>query len=191
MVSLDGANFFYAQQKMDWWIDPKRFLAWIEEQYGQIVDAYYYLGVPRQNKDKHQRYVKALQRMGFRVRTKPIKIYDKGDPEKHKAKANLDTSIVLDIMNGIDNFDLLVLISGDGDFEELLKTVETRGKRFVVISTHSFVAQEILLLAGQHYVDFNTIREEIEKDQSMRTRSVESEIEPEQEEELAATPQED
>jgi uncharacterized LabA/DUF88 family protein len=46
--------------------------------------------------------------------TKPIKtIYD-SSTGKFIQKANLDIEIVLDMFNTIDNYDVAVLVSGDG-----------------------------------------------------------------------------
>jgi uncharacterized LabA/DUF88 family protein len=79
-------------------------------------------------------------------------------------KANLDIEIVLDMFNTIDHYDMAVLVSGDGDFERPLQLLRARGKRFLVLSTHGFVARELREVAGMHYVDFEDIRERVERD---------------------------
>ncbi|MFY7786636.1 MAG: NYN domain-containing protein [Thermoflexibacteraceae bacterium] len=101
--------------------------------------------------------------MGYALVTKPIKtIYD-SKTGKNKEKANLDIEIVLDIFNTIDNYDMAVLISGDGDFERPLQLLKARGKKFLVLSTQGFIANEIINVSGRHYVDFRDIKSEVEK----------------------------
>jgi uncharacterized LabA/DUF88 family protein len=79
-------------------------------------------------------------------------------------KANLDIEIVLDMFNTIDHYDLAMLVSGDGDFERPLQLLRARGKRFLVLSTLGFVARELREVAGMHYIDFEDIREHVERE---------------------------
>lgn len=79
-------------------------------------------------------------------------------------KANLDIEIVLDIFNTIDLYDMAILVSGDGDFERPLQLLRVRGKRFLVLSTQGFVARELREVAGMHYIDFQDIRESVERE---------------------------
>lgn len=44
-VFIDGANFFFMQRDgLKWFADPKKMLEYIENQYGEIADAFYYIG---------------------------------------------------------------------------------------------------------------------------------------------------
>jgi uncharacterized LabA/DUF88 family protein len=161
-VFLDGSNFFYLQKDcLRWWIDPKKLLAWISGR-GELVDATYYVSVDGTNEGQNN-YIRALAHMGFRVEAKPIKKFVAEDGTE-RYKANLDTEIVMDIFNTINNYDEAVLISGDGDFARALQLLRGRGKQFLVLSTKGFVAQEIRSVAGMHYRDFSDMRELLEKD---------------------------
>jgi uncharacterized LabA/DUF88 family protein len=79
-------------------------------------------------------------------------------------KANLDIEMVLDMFNTIDHYDLATLVSGDGDFERPLQLLRARGKRFIVLSTQGFIARELREVAGMHFIDFQDIRERVERD---------------------------
>lgn len=163
-VFLDGANFFFMQRDgLGWFADPKRLLAYIRTNFGDIVDAFYYIGQDAPPDARQQSYLDALPQMGYSLVTKPIKnIYDSRTGAV-KRKANLDIEIVLDMFNTIDQYDRAVLISGDGDFERPLQQLRARGKSFHVFSTTNFVAREIRATAGRHYTDLSTIRCQIEK----------------------------
>jgi uncharacterized LabA/DUF88 family protein len=161
-VFVDGANFFYMQKDgMRWWIDPKRLLHWIRQK-GDLVDAFYYVGVDGQSEPQQEGFLKALTYMGYCLVTKDLKTIVLQDGTERK-KANLDVEIVLDMFNTIEHYDLAVLVSGDADFERPLELLRARGKKFLVLSTQGFVAREIRAVAGMHFVDFQDIREQVEK----------------------------
>lgn len=162
-VFVDGANYFYMQKKLGWFVDAKKLLDYCAKSFGEISDAYYYIGKDAPPEAKQEKYLRALTYMGYSLVTKPIKtIYDQETGESRQ-KANLDIEIVLDMFNTIDNYDMAVLVSGDGDFERPLQLLKARGKKFKVIATSGFVAREILDVCGMHYIDFNGIKDDVEK----------------------------
>lgn len=161
-VFVDGANFFYMQKdRLHWWVDPKKLLEWIRTK-GELVDAYYYVGVDSRSEPQQDNFLKALTYMGYSLVAKELKTISLEDGTERK-KANLDIEIVLDMFNTIDGYDLAVLVSGDADFERPLALLRARGKKFLVLSTQGFVAREIRAIAGMHFTDFQDIRAEVEK----------------------------
>ena len=162
-VFVDGANFFFLQRDgLGWFADPRKILTYLAR-YGEVVDAYYYIGQQTQSDPRQQGYLDALPSMGYTVVTKPIKnIYD-AQSGGYRRKANLDIEIVVDMFNTIDQYDMAILISGDGDFERALQLLRYRGKRVMVFSTEGYIAREIRNVVGGHYVDLATLRGDIEK----------------------------
>ena len=160
---VDGANFFYMQKNdLNWFVDTKKLLKYCER-FGEVVDAYYYVGKDSPSEAGQHAFLSALTYMGYSLVTKPIKtIYDPVTGETRQ-KANLDIEIVLDMFNTIDNYDIAVLVSGDGDFDRALRLLRARGKRFKVIASPHFVASELRDVAGMHLIDMESIRPEIEK----------------------------
>ncbi|MBR5677125.1 MAG: NYN domain-containing protein [Paludibacteraceae bacterium] len=163
-VFVDGANFFFMQRDgLKWFADPKKMLECIENRYGEIADAFYYIGKDAPPDARQQAFLSALPEMGFSVVTKQIKtIYDSKTGTIRK-KANLDIEIVLDMFNTIESYDLAVLVSGDGDFDRALQLLKARGKRTVVISTENFIATELRATAGRHYIDLASMEAQIRK----------------------------
>ncbi len=172
-IFLDGANFFYMQRDgLEWFADPKKLLEYIEKKYGEIEEAYYYIGqdAPPQAKDKA--FLDMLPKMGYSVVSKPIKsIADHVTGDVVKKKANLDIEIVIDMFSTIDRYDTAVLISGDGDFERALDLLKSRGKKVIVIATDKFVAKELIAFAGRNYVRLDDIRAEIERKQKSTSQT--------------------
>ena len=165
-IFVDGANIFYMQKDaLNWWIDLHKLLRWIESKTGgEIVDAFYYVGEEQPPDPRQQSFLGALTRMGYSVITKELKSIVQSNGTVIR-KANLDIEIVLDMFNTIENYDMAVLVSGDGDFQRPLKLLRARGKRVLVLSTEGFIARELREVAGMHFVDFEEIRVEVQKEQ--------------------------
>ncbi|MFZ7128577.1 MAG: NYN domain-containing protein [Desulfobacterales bacterium] len=161
-VFVDGSNYFFMQKDgLKWWIDAEKLLDYLARD-GEIVDATYYVGVGAPQEAYQQAFLNRLMDIGYALETKEIKeIFDDVSGEIKK-KANLDIEIVLDMFNTIDNYDMAVLVSGDGDFERPLRMLRARGKKFKVVSTKGFIAYELKKVAGMHYVDVNELRSELE-----------------------------
>ena len=156
-VFIDGSNFFYMQTKdLGQLLDPKKLLDFVQ-QFGELTDAYYYTGEDDIPDAKQQGYLDALSHMGYSLVTKRIKTIFDPQTGNTKRKANLDIEIVLDMFNTIDNYDMAILVSGDGDFERALQLLKSRGKQFKILATDNFVASEIRRVAGMHYINLSDI----------------------------------
>lgn len=178
-VFVDGSNFFYMQKDdLGWFADPKKLLEYIENKFGSIEDAYYYVGQDTPPEAKQKAFLDKLPDMGYALVSKQIKTIT-GDDGKIKKKANLDIEIVLDMFNTIDNYDFAVLVSGDGDFERALSLLKSRGKKFAVIATDKYMAIELRAVVGRHYIRFDDIKDFVIKE---RAEDKKAELEQEKEE---------
>ena len=100
--------------------------------------------------------------MGYTVRTKILKEYYDDVSGRYSQKANLDIEIVVDMFNTVDQYDEVVLFSGDGDFERAIELLRSKNTHITVVSTEGMIARE-LRNATDQYVDLNDIRDQIEK----------------------------
>lgn len=75
---------------------------------------------------RQQDFFDMLRRKGFEVRTRPLIRRADGS-----AKGNWDTGIVVDAIHLADqkDLDIVLVVSGDGDFIELMKFLKTKGIR--------------------------------------------------------------
>nr|WP_106633836.1 NYN domain-containing protein [Alistipes sp. Marseille-P5061] len=168
-VFVDGANLFYMQRDdLRWFVDPCKLLAYIESNYGNIADAFYYIGQGIPPEVKQELFLKALPRMGYSLVTKPIKTIFDAKTKTQKQKANLDIEIVLDMFNTIDNYDLAVLVSGDGDFTRALDLLKARGKKVIVIASSKFMASELQKMVGRHWVHLEDLKSSVKKDEEKK-----------------------
>lgn len=76
-----------------------------------------------------QPFFESLQKRGFEVKAKDLQTFYGGNK-----KGDWDVGIAMDIMRLAAKLDVVVLVSGDGDFAELLKHVKALGCRAEVVA---------------------------------------------------------
>ncbi len=101
-----------------------------------------------------------LEQFGYKLYLKPVKIYYKPDGGSEK-KANCDVEMAFYLMKEKDNFDRVVIMSGDGDFLPPLKHLREIGKEVIVLARGPRTAREIRQFAGANFKDFEYLRERI------------------------------
>ncbi len=141
-VFVDVSNLFYSAKS-----------AGVEVNYCRLLDcavagrdlirASAYTGVDPDNPNQ-RKFIDFLRANGYKVICKDIHKYEGG-----RIKANLDIEMAVDIMLLSENLDVVVLISGDGDFVRLLEAVQHRGVRCEVISFGISTSNELIEAADQ------------------------------------------
>lgn len=161
-IFVDGNNMFYAQQKNGWFFDPRRVLEYFRnEQPGTtLINAFWYTGL-KDHQDQRG-FRDALISLGYTVRTKILKEYYDDNSGRYSQKANLDIEIVIDMFNTVDQYDRVVLFSGDGDFERAIELLRSKSTHITVVSTEGMIARELRNVTDR-YIDLNLIRDKIEK----------------------------
>lgn len=91
-------------------------------QSGDITHAYAY-AIKRDNDDQQIKFQDALRHIGFDVKLKPFIQRSDGS-----AKGDWDVGITIDVMKTAHHVDEVILLSGDGDFDLLLREVQQQHK---------------------------------------------------------------
>jgi len=161
-IFVDGNNMFYAQQKNGWFFDPRRVLTYFQtvQPNTTLINAFWYTGL--KDPQDQRGFRDALISLGYTVRTKILKEYYDDNSGKYSQKANLDIEIVVDMFNTVEQYDQVVLFSGDGDFERAIELLRSKNTHITVVSTEGMIARE-LRNATDRYIDLNDIRPKIEK----------------------------
>ncbi|MBT8765345.1 NYN domain-containing protein [Pseudomonas boanensis] len=111
---------------------------------GDIVEAYAYAidrGDPKQ-----QQFQQILRNLGFTVKLKPFIQRSDGS-----AKGDWDVGITIDVLDAAPRVDLVVLASGDGDFDLLLERVRTaHGVESLVYGVPGLTAQSLIRSADRY-----------------------------------------
>ena len=136
-VFVDVSNLFYSAKS-----------AGVEVNYCRLLDAAVagrdliracaYTGVDPDNPNQ-RKFIDFLRANGYKVVSKDIHKYEGG-----RIKANLDIEIAVDILLLSENLDVVVLVSGDGDFVRLLEAVQSKGVRCEIISFGISTSNELI-----------------------------------------------
>ncbi len=155
-VFVDAANYFHALKDAGWRIDYERFLGHFRTVY-DIRLAFYYEGKPpvgvffdsnptasiddfNETKAKVKSYHRKLKEFGYCIRSKPVgRLYDKS-AGKPIHKCNFDVEIAIDALDRIDDYDVCILCSGDGDFDKLVRYLKGRHRRVVVVAHKPYLS---------------------------------------------------
>ncbi|GAB4546000.1 MAG: NYN domain-containing protein [Pleurocapsa sp.] len=160
-IFVDGNNMFYAQQKNGWFFDPRRVLEYFtKDPTVVLINAFWYTGL--KDAQDQRGFRDALISLGYTVRTKILKEYYDDASGRYSQKANLDIEIVVDMFNTVEQYDRVILFSGDGDFERAIELLRSKNTHITVVSTEGMIARE-LRNATDRYIDLNDIRAYIEK----------------------------
>lgn len=104
------------------------------------------------------RFYLKLQKFGYRLLLKPVKLYHLPDGSTQR-KANCDVEMAFYLMKEKENFNRVLVLSGDGDFLPVLKYLKEIGKEVVVLARGERTAREIRQFAGSNFRDFGYLRE--------------------------------
>jgi len=110
--------------------------------------------------DRHLRrvcfYLK-LENFGYELHLKPIKLYEQDDGTT-KRKANCDVDMTFYLMKEKDNFNKVIILSGDGDFLPVLKYLREIGREVIILARGPRTAREIRQFAGSNFRDFEYLK---------------------------------
>lgn len=107
-------------------------------QHGEVVAAYAY-AIDRGD-EKQRQFQHILRAIGFEVKLKPFIQRTDGS-----AKGDWDVGITIDMLASVSQADILVLVSGDGDFALLVDTLRhTHHKTVWVYGTVPLTAKALM-----------------------------------------------
>lgn len=101
-----------------------------------------------------------LQEFGYKLYLKPVKTYYQPDGSTER-KANCDVEMAFYLMKEKDNYDQVVIMSGDGDFLPVLKHLKEIGKGVIILARGPRTAREIRQFAGSNFRDFVRLEKNI------------------------------
>jgi len=148
-VYIDGANIFYAQKHLGWTIDWKKITDFLKRKFN-VLEIRYYTGIKNQD-DKMNKYLSYLRSLNIKTITKPLKIIQ-DQTGRTIYKSNCDIEIAIDVLLNVNNFDVLILFSGDSDFVYLIKTLQREfQKQIHVFSSRRTISWEIKLSVNKFW----------------------------------------
>lgn len=99
---------------------------------------------------EEQAFFDALSKLGYEIRQKPLQTFIGG-----AKKGDWDVGMTLDIISMVDKLDVVVLVSGDGDFDDVIQYIKNNGARAEVVAFGKSTASRIKEMADD-FVDLDT-----------------------------------
>ena len=117
--------------------------------------------------DRHVRRVRFYQKLetfGYDLILKPVKTYVDDDGSARR-KANCDVDMAFHLMRDRDQFDQVLVLSGDGDFLPVLKFLHGENKLVRIMARGPRTAREIKQFAGDKFLDFTRLQHRLARDE--------------------------
>ena len=141
-IFVDVQNIFYAAKPFNARLDFEKLLE-LSVGKRRLIRAIAYVV---QSPDVDQsNFISMLQKKSYEVKRKDLRQRSDGS-----AKGDWDMGMAIDIMRFVNKLDVVVLVSGDGDFVPLVDLVKTLGPRVEVISFTYNTARDLINSADEH-----------------------------------------
>ena len=144
-IFVDVQNIYYTtRDSFGCSFDYKKFWDHIESK-SKIITANAY-AIDRKD-EKQQKFQYALQTIGFKVKLKPYISRSDGS-----TKGDWDVGITIDILESAKEVEKIILLSGDGDFDVLVKRVIEKYKCVMdVYGVKELTADSLIRAATNFY----------------------------------------
>ena len=157
-IFVDVPNLIYAAERRKIDLDFGRVLEYFTRG-RELVRATAYAPITDdpQAKLESQRFAHHFIGHPYRLVTKPLKRFADGS-----MKANFDIELAVDILTMSERLDVVVLMSGDGDFVRVVELVASRGVRVEICAFAEAASQE-LKTVGDVFIDVGLKLEEFRR----------------------------
>ena len=166
-VYIDGANLFYTQKSLGWFLDFKKIKEYLIKKW-DITGIKYYTGV-RESDERMGSFLRYLDNLEIEPITKPLKKII--NSKNTIFKSNFDVEMTMDILLERQSYDVCILFSGDSDFHALVEKLKNFGKKIIVFSSRKMISWELKLSVNQ-YIFLEDLKDIIKKTSARRRSSV-------------------
>lgn len=163
-IFVDGANMDGASRDAGYFLDYFKVGGFLRSK-ATFYAAYYYIADFTATDPLQIRYLDFLAHSGYIVRKKPVKVIENRETGVKSYKANVDTEMVLDMVNTVENYDVAFLLSGDSDFERCVELLRSRGKRVYVVTSEKTMSRELSHVADKPIFFIEDYKDLLERDE--------------------------
>ncbi|MBI4551281.1 MAG: NYN domain-containing protein [Candidatus Latescibacteria bacterium] len=142
-IFVDVQNMFYAARQYGARLDFEKLLQAAVGDRRLIKAVAYVIQTPEVDQTG---FVTMLQQRSYQVRRKDLRLRSDGS-----AKGDWDMGMAIDMIGIADKLDIIVLVSGDGDFVALVNLLKEIGPRVEVFSFPHNTARDLMEVADRYY----------------------------------------
>jgi len=152
-VFVDVQNMYYSAKNL--YSKKVNFGAILKLAVGdrQLIRAIAY--VIKADVEQESNFFEALSKQGWDVKAKDLQVFFGG-----AKKGDWDVGIAMDVMRTAGKLDVVVLVSGDGDFKDLVEHVKSLGCRGEAIAFRK-TASSRLIEQVDNFTDLDSMKEKI------------------------------
>lgn len=92
----------------------------------------------------------ALTRFGYELRIKELKIRPDAEGRSQTAKGSWEVGMTIDAMKMAPRLDCITIVTGDGDYVDLVNCLKSHGCRVEIVSFERSTAGELIRAADQY-----------------------------------------
>lgn len=143
-VFVDNQNMYYSAKNLyNSLID---FGAVLKQALGKrkLIRAFSY--VIKADIGAEKEFFNALSKIGFEVKSKDLQIFYGGNK-----KGDWDVGLCMDVIRLIPKIDVCILVSGDGDYSELVEYAKSQGVRVEVMAFQKTSSSKLIEVADSFY----------------------------------------
>jgi uncharacterized LabA/DUF88 family protein len=167
---IDGVNLHLTYVNLDWELDYAKLRNYLRKKY-DVTIAYYFLGKTEDNSDLYDK----LESYGYNLKYKTPSQYTTEEedcpychkviaPELIRNKSDCDSFMTLEVISSLSIYDRAVIITSDGDFDELVKELLLKDKLKLVFAPCREGCSGLLKSAAKGRIAFiDDCRDELEK----------------------------
>lgn len=175
ILFIDNSYAFSGMRGVGWRFSWEKVLNFLEKD-GSIRQVYFFASEHRPPKDNQRNFYKMLSsQLSFEMhlgetKQKTITVQDDDGNDIQRTvylDKGLDVRLVTWLLKLLINnaFDNLIIISGDGDYADALRTVKERGCTVEVVGWKNSVAKSLEEISSTPVLYLDDIRTEIERDE--------------------------
>jgi len=154
-VFIDATNIIYGASDNAWKVDFKKLIKYLKERF-RAKKVLYFAGLDQENK-KQLKFYEKLQEFGYILRLVPVKTFSDG-----RKKADVDSRMTFEMMKSLNQYQQIVIMTGDGDFYWVLEYLLKIRKKVKLIAHQQSTAKELKQLFKGDFIPIKNIRHQIE-----------------------------
>lgn len=158
-IFIDGDNLYGTLNNLGWQVDFTKLRELLAADC-YVYNAFYYTSWEEDTRKRS--FAIFLLNNGFTVRRREQQRIQKAGREVN-VKGDTDILMVMDLLTTKKNWDMAVLVTGDGDFVPVVEYLRLHGKRIVAVSSKFESASIDLVNAVDRFIDLAEIRQFVER----------------------------
>lgn len=154
IIFIDHANVYKNLELVGRRIDWNKFKQELKKD-SHLVGTLIYIGVPNPIPTNQQKFIKYLVRVEYTLRQ--VEIQELPDGERHQKGVDILMFKDIEGLAKDDAFDKAIIVSGDRDFVEAIRTLKEYKKRFEIWSFKKSLSKKLKKVVGSnniHYIDY-------------------------------------